>query len=140
MAKRYRDQRLLMIFRAFFDESGTSPHENKSLVMGGFVGHIDEWKQASEAWYECLQESPSINHFSRNEAKMLDGQFKFSHLSENEPPSLEPFSIIAKAKPVIHVPCTPPPLIPDTLEIQKLSADVKRSAQCLLKRIYGDKE
>lgn len=65
-----------MIFRAFFDESGTSPHENKSLVMGGFVGHIDEWKQASEAWDECLQESPSINHFSRNEANMLDGQFR----------------------------------------------------------------
>jgi len=39
-----------MIFRAFFDESRTSPHENKSLVMGGFVGHIDEWKQASETW------------------------------------------------------------------------------------------
>ncbi|MGC2473178.1 MAG: DUF3800 domain-containing protein [Candidatus Sulfotelmatobacter sp.] len=260
-----------MIFRAFFDESGTSPHENKSLVIGGFVGHIDEWKQASEAWDACLRESPSINYFSRNEANMLDGQFRhwkrsaadekvknlagviaqfrlqgfcasvphswfanrdaqsskgmigsrvydwgfltaisgvlqymsklkvdytvdfifderselsacigiynemknsgavevmahagiclpgndeevaalqmadllageFSHLSENEPPSLEPFSIIAKAKPVIHVPCTPPPLIPDILEIQKLGADVKRSANCLLKRIYGDKE
>jgi hypothetical protein len=260
-----------MIFRAFFDESGTSPHENESLVMGGFVGHIDEWAQASEAWNEYLQESPSINHFSRNEANMLDGQFRrwkrstadekvkklagviaqfrlqgfctsvphswftnrnaqaskgmigsrvydwgfltatsgvlqymsklkvdytvdfsfderselsacigiynemknsgavevmahagnclpgndenvaalqmadllageFSHLSKNGPPSLEPFSIIANTRPIIHIPCTPPPLIPDTLEIQKLGADVKRSAHSLLKRIYGDKE
>lgn len=71
-------------------------------------------------------------------ADLLAGEF--SHLSENGPPSLVPFSIIANAKPVIHVPCTPPPLIPDTLAIQKLSADVKRSAHCLLKRIYGDEE
>jgi hypothetical protein len=265
------DQRLPMIFQAFFDESGTCPLENKSLVMGGFVGHIDEWEQASEAWGECLQESPPINHFSRKEASMLDGQFRhwkrsaanekvnrlarviahfrlqgfcasvphswfanrdaqaskgmigsrvydwafltaisgvlqcmsklkvdyavdfifderrelsacigiydemkssgavevmahagkcspgndeqmaglqmadllageFSHLSGNESPPLEPFSIIAKAKPVIHIPCTPPPLIPDTLEVQKLGAGVKRSANSLLKRIYGDKE
>jgi hypothetical protein len=70
-------------------------------------------------------------------ADLLAGEF--SHLNENGPPSLEPFSIIANAKPVIHVPCTPP-LIPDTLAIQKLGADVKRSAHSLLKRIYGDKE
>lgn len=75
MAKRFRDKRLLMIFGAFFDESGLNPHEDEALIMAGFVGHEDEWKRASEAWDQCLLESPKIDYFSRKEAIGLNGQF-----------------------------------------------------------------
>ena len=32
-----------MLFTAFFDESGVDPIKAKSLIIGGFLGHNDEW-------------------------------------------------------------------------------------------------
>jgi hypothetical protein len=54
MPKRVRDKRWLMMFRAFFDESGTDPKKNKALVLGGFLGSVEEWERASDAWDACL--------------------------------------------------------------------------------------
>lgn len=64
-----------MVLRAFFDESGTDPKENKALILGGFIGKVEEWERASDAWDECLRQNPSIKYFSHNEAQSLDGQF-----------------------------------------------------------------
>jgi len=270
MAKRLRDKRQLMIFRAFFDESGLNPHQDEAMIFGGFVGHVEEWKRASDAWDRCLHESPSIEYFSHKEANSLNEQFwkfsriaadqkieslatviaesrlqgfcvsvpfswfvnrdpkaakgmmgsraydwgfltatsgvlqymkklqldytvdfvfdkrndlracintyyemrdcglvenmahagecvqgndrdlaalqmadllawEFSNLKKTNLPS-ESWALIAGARPIAHLPCTPPPLVPETLEIQKLAAEVKGSADRLLKRIYGDKE
>src|ERR1700683_4884248 len=66
----------MMIFRAFFDETRTNPHEDESLIFGGFFGHVEEWERATTAWYECLNETPSIDYFSHYEASNLDGQFR----------------------------------------------------------------
>ena len=63
------------MLRAFFDESGTDPKENKALIMGGFLGKVEEWERASEAWDDCLRQNPPIKYFSHNEAQSLDGEF-----------------------------------------------------------------
>lgn len=68
-----------MRFRACFDESGLNPDENATLVLGGFVGHVEEWERASQAWNDCLKGHPSIDYFSHKEANGLNEQFrKFS--------------------------------------------------------------
>ena len=82
MPERLRRKRRLLVFRAFFDESGTDPKLNKALVMCGFLGRVDEWERASDAWDICLHEKPSIEYFKHSDAQSLDGQFaKFSHAS-----------------------------------------------------------
>jgi len=64
-----------MMFRAFFDESGLNPGEDKALIIGGFFGRVEEWKKASDAWDEYLHLSPKIGYFSHNEANSLSGEF-----------------------------------------------------------------
>jgi hypothetical protein len=63
------------VFRAFFDESGTNPQLNKALVLGGFLGRVEEWERASDAWDACLHENPSIEYFKHSEAQSLSSQF-----------------------------------------------------------------
>ena len=260
-----------MIFRAFFDESGIDPLQASRLVMGGFVGHFDEWERAAVAWDECLTESPSIRYFSHHEANTLSGEFRgfsrkeaddksrklahviakfllqgfcvtvehswfadrdslaargmmgsrvydwgfvsatsgvlqymsrlesddykidfifdrrnelracretydemkemglehmahagecepgddkelaalqmadllageFSYIIENNLPSHEPFQIIASARSVVHLPCSPPPFVPDTLALQKMGAEIRKKALEIQRRFYRDKE
>jgi hypothetical protein len=74
MTKRVRDKRLLMMLRAFFDESGTDPN-GPAFVMGGFLSSANEWQRAVDAWDECLKESPSINSFHHADAESLTGEF-----------------------------------------------------------------
>lgn len=76
MPERLRKKRRLLVFRAFFDESGTNPLENKALVMGGFLARVEEWERASDAWEACLHEKPSIEYFKHSEAQSLDGEFR----------------------------------------------------------------
>ena len=71
-----------MMLRAFFDESGTNPLSDPALVMGGFLGSVEEWERATERWDEVLAESPKIDYFKRKECFSLDGQFKgFSRIT-----------------------------------------------------------
>src|SRR6476660_6781390 len=80
--ERVRRKRNLLVFRAFFDESCLDPTKYKSLVFGGFLGKVEEWERASEAWDKCLHQSPSIEYFKHSEAMELDGQFiKFNRSS-----------------------------------------------------------
>ena len=55
MAKSFLDESLLMIFAAFFDESGTSPHDNKSFVMET----VDRWNVPNFNEWE-LMNVPSV--------------------------------------------------------------------------------
>lgn len=75
MAERLRKQRRLLVYRAFFDESGLDPKLNKALIMGGFLGTVEEWERASDAWDVCLHATPSIEYFKDSEYKSLDGEF-----------------------------------------------------------------
>lgn len=73
------------MFRAFFDESRTDPEKNKALVMGGFLGRVEEWERASDAWDECLHEAPDIGYFKHSEAQSLNGEFlKFNRASADK--------------------------------------------------------
>lgn len=65
-----------MVMRAFFDESGLNPHEDKALIMGGFLGTVEEWERISDMWAECLHETPGIEYFKSDEANHLNGQFQ----------------------------------------------------------------
>jgi hypothetical protein len=75
MARRLRDKRLVMTLRAFFDESGLNPHEDKALVMGGYLGTVEEWEKVSQIWDDCLLAPPRIEYFKSDEAKNLRGEF-----------------------------------------------------------------
>jgi len=75
MAGRIRKQRRLVVYRAFFDESGLDPKLNKALIMGGFLGLVEEWERASDAWDACLHATPYIKYYKDSERKSLDGQF-----------------------------------------------------------------
>jgi hypothetical protein len=75
MPRRVREKRLIVVFKAFFDESG-GPESSKALIVGGFLGRVEEWELASDAWDECLRQSPAIEFFTHKEAQGLNGQFK----------------------------------------------------------------
>jgi hypothetical protein len=75
MPERVRKRRRIAVLSAFFDESGTDPRVNKALIMGGFLGDVEEWERASEAWDGALHQHPPIEYFSHNEAQSLNGQF-----------------------------------------------------------------
>lgn len=64
-----------LVFRAFFDESGTDRRKNKAFVIGGFLGRIEEWLKASDAWEESLHKHPRIEYFKHSEYQSLGGQF-----------------------------------------------------------------
>lgn len=75
MPFRLRGKQLAMVMRAFFDESGLNPHEDRALVMGGYLGTIGEWEKISDAWDACLHAAPKIDYFKSDEAKSLHGEF-----------------------------------------------------------------
>ena len=76
MSSRLREKELVMVMRAFFDESGLNPHEDKALVMGGYLGTVLELEKVSDEWDECLAAHPKIDYFKSDEAKSLDGEFR----------------------------------------------------------------
>ena len=85
MARAYRLRNLVFVMKAFFDESGLNPYEDKVLVMGGFLGSVDEWERVSDAWDACLNRAPAIRYFKSDEANGLNGQFeRFNHASADE--------------------------------------------------------
>lgn len=75
MGRAKRLQRLVAVFRAFYDESGNDRARNKALVMGGFVSHVDEWLKIADAWDGCLHQHPRIEYFNHYECQNLSGQF-----------------------------------------------------------------
>jgi hypothetical protein len=75
LPKRIREKRLLLMLRAFFDESGTDPSSDMALVMGGFVASVEEWERATARWDEVCMQHPKIDYFSRKEATSLSKQF-----------------------------------------------------------------
>jgi hypothetical protein len=56
------------MLRAFFDETGLNPKRDTALVIGGFLGQVEQWELASDAWDECLRTPPSLEYFSHREA------------------------------------------------------------------------
>jgi hypothetical protein len=70
-----RKKRNLVMLRAFFDETGLDPERDTALVIGGFLGRVEQWEMASDAWDECLRTPPSIEYFSHRKhsaKKMLE--------------------------------------------------------------------
>ncbi|MGH9615778.1 MAG: DUF3800 domain-containing protein [Acidobacteriaceae bacterium] len=72
---RLRGKCLVMVMRAFFDESGLNPTEDKVLIVGGYLGSVEQWERIADAWDECLNRHPKITYFKSDEAKNLNGQF-----------------------------------------------------------------
>jgi hypothetical protein len=75
MGRAKRLKRMVVVFTAFFDDSGTDRKNNKAFVMGGFLGRVEEWLEASNAWEQCLHEHPRIEYFKYSEFGPLSGQF-----------------------------------------------------------------
>jgi hypothetical protein len=75
MASRLRGKRRVMVMRAFFDESGLNPHKDEVLVVGGYLGTVEELEKISDLWDTCLHTPPEINYFKSDEARNLQGEF-----------------------------------------------------------------
>ena len=85
MASWVREKCLVTVMRAFFDESGLNPHEDKALVMGGFLGTVEEWERVSDAWGACLFSAPEIRYFKSDEAGKLQGEFlRFNRITADQ--------------------------------------------------------
>jgi hypothetical protein len=95
MPKRVRNKRLIVVLKAFFDESG-GPESSKALIMGGFLGRVEEWELASDAWDECLHQSPAIEFFTHKEAQGLNGQFQGWDRSSAEKKVLDLATVISR--------------------------------------------
>jgi hypothetical protein len=75
MSRAIRMRRLVIVFKAFFDESGKNAKTNKAFLMGGFLGRVENWMTAADAWEDALHESPRIEYFKSTEAHSLTGEF-----------------------------------------------------------------
>ena len=68
-----RQQRLLMILRAFIDDSGTN--QPPLCVLAGWIGPAHVWADFSDAWKEALDMKPRLNAFKMSEAMSFQGEF-----------------------------------------------------------------
>ena len=75
MPFRLRRKCLVMAMQAFFDESAISPTEGKVLVMGGYLGTVEEWDRVVAEWDECLHRHPKIEYFKSDESRHFSGEF-----------------------------------------------------------------
>jgi hypothetical protein len=60
--------------QACIDEAGVQ-NTDEVFVLAGFLNTSDRWREFSEAWRRCMNESPAISHFHMLEAASLSGQF-----------------------------------------------------------------
>src|SRR5947209_3862900 len=81
---------LLMLLRAYFDDSGT--HGNSEVVvMGGLIGTVEQWDRFEAAWAAKLAcplegKPPLKKGFHLSACNARDGEF--SHYSDAEQDAL----------------------------------------------------
>ncbi len=76
---RERNKRWIVALKAYIDASGMSNiRKDPILLLGGFVGVAQTWANFSDAWQAELDNPPTIEYFSLNEAfhPKHDSQFK----------------------------------------------------------------
>jgi len=71
----HRFSRVLVMLRAFIDETGNDPKE-PVFNFAGWVSKVTEWDHFSDAWHEELHRTPPIEYFKHHEAKSQTGQFE----------------------------------------------------------------
>jgi hypothetical protein len=73
-SKANRDAAILIMFKAYFDDS-SSDEESKTLLLAGCVQRYSVWANFSMGWEAVLAAEPSIKYFHMREARKLEGQF-----------------------------------------------------------------
>ena len=71
MPKRLRDKSLVVVMRAFFDESAVSSKDGSHMIMAGFCGSVEAFEKASDAWQDCLDKTPAIPYFHHKDRNCL---------------------------------------------------------------------
>ena len=74
LPSRDRSQRLLMVYQAFIDDSGSEP-QSPVIVLAGFVANHAEWAKFSDEWDAALKVPPALGYFKMTEAANLAGEF-----------------------------------------------------------------
>ena len=69
-----REGRLLMVFQAYVDDSGSEP-QSQIFVFSGFVASHDEWARCSDEWQVELDRDIPLAYFKMAEAASLRGEF-----------------------------------------------------------------
>lgn len=72
--KANRDSKVMVMFKAYFDDSG-SDEGNKTLLLAGCVQRYSVWANFSIEWEAVLATEPSIRYFHMREARKLEGEF-----------------------------------------------------------------
>jgi hypothetical protein len=72
-----------LTIQAYIDDSGVKGTD-AVFVLAGFIGRAEKWAEFSDAWRECLRESPSIQYLKMREAAKFKGQFRFWKAEERD--------------------------------------------------------
>jgi hypothetical protein len=73
IAQTQRNARLLLMLKAFFDETSD---KTQDFLVAGWLARFDEWENFSTAWDAELKFAPRIEYFNHNEAMGNKDQFK----------------------------------------------------------------
>ena len=83
-AGRERDERWLVMPKAYIDDSGRIDH-SPVFVLAGWAARVETWIPFSEDWQHILDIHPRIDYFKSTEALACRGQFEgFSKTRRNE--------------------------------------------------------
>jgi Protein of unknown function (DUF3800) len=72
--KANRDAKLLVMLKAYFDDS-SGDEGSKTMLLAGCVQRYDVWANFSISWEAALASSPSIKYLHMSEARSLQGEF-----------------------------------------------------------------
>jgi hypothetical protein len=76
LPKEKRKKRVLVMLRAFLDESGDSGRD-PAFIIAGWVSPVQDWESFSDDWLRALQNPPAIKYFKCLELfSRREGEFK----------------------------------------------------------------
>jgi hypothetical protein len=77
MPRAAREKARLVVFQAWFDDSGKGKDQSPVYILGGYSAPIEVWKNFAEEWQEELNQKPRLKWLHAIEAYNLSGQFGF---------------------------------------------------------------
>jgi len=85
MPREQRERARLIVFRAWFDDSGKDAPQSPVYVLAGFSAHINVWNDFADDWQAELNQTPRLRYLKASDAYNFQNQFGFD--KETQQPS-----------------------------------------------------
>ncbi len=72
-----RERARLLVFRAWFDDSGKDAPQSPVYILAGFSAHIDIWNDFTDDWQDELNRVPRLRYLKASDAYNFENQFGF---------------------------------------------------------------